>query len=60
MGAVEESVAEAQHAVEALSFGAARGPSETNHLALLGLGEALAVERSLLEVDAEGADEQVE
>lgn len=48
---MEESVAEAQHAVEALSFGAARGPSETNHLALLGVGEAFKDSANLTEAE---------
>jgi len=48
---VEESVAEDQHPVEDLSFGAARGPSETNHLALLGVGEALEDSANLTEAE---------
>jgi hypothetical protein len=51
VGAVEESVAEAQHAIEALRFEAARGPSETNHLALLGVGEAFKDSANLTEAE---------
>lgn len=48
---VEESIAQPQHVEEGLHLGAARGPGETNHLALLSFGEALEDSADLAEAE---------